>query len=103
VTTTRVQRKSIVHNSCSSLRTFGARTRSTPAINRRSPGVGVTYSLTYNGNGNSGGAVPVDPTHYTGLQLVTVVGNSGSLVRTGDAFVSWNSKPDGSGKAWAVH
>jgi hypothetical protein len=47
--------------------------------------------------------VPVDPTHYTGLQLVTVVGNSGSLVRTGDAFVSWNSKPDGSGKAWAVH
>jgi hypothetical protein len=46
--------------------------------------------------------VPVDPTHYTELQLVTVVGNSGSLVRTGYTFASWNSKPDRSGKAWTA-
>ena len=66
------------------------------------PGGGVTYALTYDGNGNSGGAVPVDPTHYTELQLVTVLGNPGSLVRTGHAFAGWNSKADGSGKAWTA-
>jgi len=40
--------------------------------------------------------------HYTQLQLATVVGNTGSLVRTGYAFTSWNSKADGSGKAWTA-
>lgn len=65
------------------------------------PGGGVTHMLTYDGNGNSGGTVPVDPTHYTPLQLITVLGNPGNLVRTGYGFVSWNSKADGSGKAWS--
>ncbi len=61
-----------------------------------------TYTVTYNGNGNTGGSIPVDGNRYwTGLS-VTVLGNTGSLVNPGYAFVGWNTTADGSGTDRAV-
>ena len=45
--------------------------------------------------------MPVDPTQYGVGQSATVLGNTGNLVKTGYSFDGWNSKADGSGKAWA--
>ena len=55
-------------------------------------------SVAYNGNGNTGGSVPVDGSSpYLNGATVTVLGNTGSLVRTGYAFVRWNTAANGSG------
>lgn len=51
----------------------------------------------YNGNGNTAGSVPVDNTTYNAGDTVTVRGNTGNLVRNGDAFAYWNTAADGSG------
>ncbi|MGC2484737.1 MAG: fibronectin type III domain-containing protein [Acidimicrobiales bacterium] len=61
------------------------------------------YTLTYNGNGNTGGAPPNDPSspYYSGT-TATVVGNTGSLVDTGYVFAGWNSAANGSGTAYAA-
>jgi uncharacterized repeat protein (TIGR02543 family) len=61
-----------------------------------------TYSLAYDGNGNTGGAVPVDSTSYKSGSVATVLGNSGSLSKTGFAFSGWNGKADGSGTSYAA-
>ena len=57
----------------------------------------VFYVLTYNGNGNTSGTVPAAPTTYQSGLTVTVLGNTGSLEKTGSTFVGWNTKADGSG------
>jgi len=59
-----------------------------------------TYNLTYNGNGSTGGSVPVDSTDYEEGQLITVLGNTGSLVKTGYSFVGWNTQADGNGTTY---
>ncbi|QNK57458.1 InlB B-repeat-containing protein [Paenibacillus sp. PAMC21692] len=56
-----------------------------------------TYTVTYNGNGSTGGAVPVDSGAYETGSTVTVLGNSGNLVRAGHTFTGWNTAADGSG------
>ena len=61
-----------------------------------------TYNVTYNGNGNTGGTVPTDATDYSSGDMVTVLGNTGSLVKTGYAFNGWNTSADGSGTAYAA-
>jgi uncharacterized repeat protein (TIGR02543 family) len=48
-----------------------------------------TYSVTYLGNGSTGGNVPVDANAYTQGQSVTVLGNTGSLVQTNFTFAGW--------------
>ena len=60
------------------------------------------YSVTYNGNGNTGGTVPVDENTYSAGATVTVAGNTGNLVKTGYTFAGWNSSADGSGTNRAV-
>ena len=57
----------------------------------------LIYTVTYNGNGNTGGSVPTDATVYGSNATVTVASNSGSLTRTGYAFSGWNTAADGSG------
>ena len=43
-----------------------------------------TNTVTYNGNGNTGGTVPVDASSpYLQGATVTVLGNTGTLVKTG--------------------
>ncbi len=57
-------------------------------------------TLTYDGNGNTGGTAPEGGT-YTAGDLVTVAG-AGTLVRTHYAFAGWNTAADGNGTAYAA-
>jgi hypothetical protein len=61
-----------------------------------------TYTVTYDGNGNTGGTVPVDANSYQTAASVTVKGNTGLLEKTGATFTGWNTAVDGSGTALAV-
>lgn len=60
----------------------------------------TTYLVTYNGNGNDKGTVPLtqEKTHGIDLELAA---NSGDLQRTGYSFAGWNSEVDGSGTDYA--
>ncbi len=61
-----------------------------------------TYTVTYNANGATGGSVPVDESSpYAQGATVTVLGNTGDLVRTGFIFSDWNTLADGSGSQYA--
>ena len=55
-------------------------------------------SISYNGNSNTGGTVPLDVSspYYSG-DTVTVLTNSGNLVRSDHTFVGWNTQADGLG------
>ncbi|RYE17372.1 MAG: hypothetical protein EOP51_24000, partial [Sphingobacteriales bacterium] len=55
-----------------------------------------TYTLTYNGNGNTGGTVPTAGP-YQEAATVTVLGNTGSLVKTNYNFSGWNTAAAGTG------
>jgi len=59
--------------------------------------VPTTYSVTYNGNGSTGGSVPTDATPYDAGDDATASDNSGSLTRTGYIFQGWNTAADGTG------
>lgn len=50
-----------------------------------------SYSVTYNGNDNTSGSVPTDDTDYAAGNIVTVKGNTGSLVKTGQTFLGWST------------
>jgi uncharacterized repeat protein (TIGR02543 family) len=58
---------------------------------------GITYTITYSSNGGTGGAVPTAGSYINGGTAYPVVGNTGSLTKTGYTFSKWNTKPDGSG------
>ncbi len=62
--------------------------------------ISTNHSVTYNGNGNTGGVVPVDGNSYASGDTVTVLGNSGSLIRTGYTFAGWNTAANGSGTSY---
>lgn len=57
----------------------------------------ATYNITYNGNGNTGGNVPVDSNNYNAGNVVTVLGNIGNLTKDGYTFLNWNTQADGEG------
>jgi len=59
-----------------------------------------TYTVTYTGNGNTGGSVPVDTTNYTQGQTVTVSGNTGNLILSGYSYNGWNTQATGSGTTY---
>ena len=60
-----------------------------------------TYTLTYNGNTNTSGNTPSDGSSpYTSDSSVTVLGNSGSLAKTGFIFTGWNTEENGSGTSY---
>ena len=59
-----------------------------------------TYSISFNGNGNTGGSVPVSLTQ-TCCEEITLPSNSGSLSRTGYSFIGWNTEADGSGISYS--
>ncbi|MEI8293696.1 MAG: YDG domain-containing protein [bacterium] len=62
----------------------------------------VSYTVTYNGNSNTGGSVPTDSTTYAAGASVTVAGNTGTLTRTGYTFSGWNTAANGSGTDYAA-
>ena len=54
--------------------------------------VPATYSVTYNGNGATGGTVPVDETEYESGDTVPVLGNTGNLVKENYTFGGWRDE-----------
>jgi uncharacterized repeat protein (TIGR02543 family) len=56
-----------------------------------------TYTVLYNGNGNTSGSVPTDANNYEKGQQVVVLENTGVLAKTGYTFTGWNTHSDGSG------
>jgi hypothetical protein len=62
----------------------------------------ATFTVTYDANGATGGSVPTDSKAYHQDSKVTVLGNTGSLVKTGFAFAGWNTMSDGTGTSYAA-
>lgn len=61
------------------------------------------YSVAYNGNGSTGGAVPVDASSpYVSGSTVTVLGNTGGLTQSGFSFSGWNTAANGGGTAYVA-
>ena len=58
------------------------------------------YTISYDGNGHTGGSAPSAQTKALGQDL-TLSANTGSLVKTGHSFVGWNTSADGSGTSYA--
>lgn len=59
------------------------------------------HTVTYNGNGSTGGTVPLASIYNDGAN-VTVSSNSGALVKDGYAFAGWNTLADGSGTTYST-
>jgi len=60
----------------------------------------AAYSVTYDGNGSTGGSVPVDATKYVEGETVAVLGNTGGLTKSDYSFVDWNTQANGIGAAY---
>ena len=60
-----------------------------------------TYTVTYNGNGATGGQAPSNES-YEENATVTVQGNTGNLVKSNHIFTGWNTQADGKGTAYAA-
>ncbi|TAE74977.1 MAG: hypothetical protein EAZ65_02680 [Verrucomicrobia bacterium] len=59
------------------------------------------HAVTYSANGNTGGFAPIDASSpYAENSTVTVLGNTGALVKTGYSFANWNSAANGSGTSY---
>ncbi|MCL2655554.1 MAG: InlB B-repeat-containing protein [Coriobacteriia bacterium] len=52
-----------------------------------------THNVVYDGNGSTGGSVPVDSADYAAGEEVTVLGK-GSLVKDGYSFLGWSTDED---------
>ncbi|PWW01251.1 putative repeat protein (TIGR02543 family) [Paenibacillus cellulosilyticus] len=61
-----------------------------------------SYTVTYSGNGSTGGSVPTDSGFYEQGVSVLVSGNPGSLSKTGYTFAGWNTQADGNGTNYSA-
>lgn len=64
-------------------------------------GDSLSFTVTYDGNGSTGGAAPVDNNPYAPGDTVPVQNNTGSLVRFGYTFAGWNTQANGNGTPYA--
>lgn len=62
--------------------------------------VPVTYTVTYHDTNKTSGSVPTDNNTYQTGASVTILGNTGTLVRTGYTWSGWSLNQDGSGTAY---
>ncbi|MEK5040544.1 leucine-rich repeat protein [Sporosarcina sp. FSL K6-3457] len=62
----------------------------------------ITYKVTYDGNYNTGGSVPVDSNEYKRQTAVTTLDNTGQLIKTGYTFNGWNTLADEMGDDYPV-
>lgn len=60
----------------------------------------TTYSMTYNGNGNTGGVGPASTTHNSGESVT--ISSSNTLSKTNYTFNGWNTKADGTGASYSA-
>ena len=85
---------------------MASRRRSGLANDRRAYGCGCRpppppmYTVTYNGNNNTSGNVPTDTSPRIFGSSVTVLGNTGSLLKTGFNFAGWNTQANGTGTSY---
>ena len=77
---------------------YTGRVRAVRAFRSANP----TYLVNYNANGATEGTVPYDSYHYEPGETVTVLDNTGNLVKTGWTFAGWNTAADGTGTDQAV-
>lgn len=62
----------------------------------------VRFTITYNGNTNTGGYGPTDGSSpYAVGSTVTILGNTGTLAKSGFTFAGWNTAADGSGTSYS--
>jgi uncharacterized repeat protein (TIGR02543 family) len=61
-----------------------------------------TFTVTYDGNGNDGGDAPSDGNEYENGATVTVLDNTGSLIKDDYVFSGWNTQADGLGTSQAT-
>ena len=59
-----------------------------------------TYSVTYNGNGNTAGTAPSDSRSYKSGADVTVLAADSTFVSDGKILSGWNTKADGLGTSY---
>lgn len=71
-----------------------------PSGSGGNPGPVTTYTITYDGNMNISGSVPVDSGTHTSGESTELPGNTGSLARWGCTWTGWNTQPDGKGTAY---
>lgn len=60
------------------------------------------FTVTYDPNGATSGTAPTDSNSYQQNASVTVLGNTGTLARTGYTFGGWNTLANGSGTTYAA-
>ena len=62
----------------------------------------LALGVKYNANASTGGTVPMDSESYLEADTVIALGNTGNLVKTGNAFTGWNTAADGSGTSYVA-
>jgi Alpha-tubulin suppressor and related RCC1 domain-containing proteins len=72
---------------------------STGALSLTAADFGPIYTVSYNANNATSGSPPSSGAYFSG-ESATISGNSGSLAKTGYAFVCWNTQADGSGTSY---
>ncbi len=70
--------------------------------NGRNDNAITTYTVTYKPNGADSGTVPVDTTDYEQGATVTILDNTGSLVKTGYIFKGWCTTADDTGISYTL-
>ncbi len=63
----------------------------------RESGDDTPHAIVYNANGSLSGTVPVDSNSYKPGTIVTVLGNTGGLVKAGYTFKGWTLYANGNG------
>lgn len=60
-----------------------------------------TYTVSYYGNGSTGGSAPTSQSSVAGASVV-IKANSGNLVKKDCDFMGWNTSPSGNGTTYSV-
>jgi len=64
--------------------------------------VPITYTVTYDGNTNTSGNAPTDSyVPYSDGSIVIILGNPGTLAKTGFIFAGWNTESNGTGTSYS--
>ncbi len=63
---------------------------------------GACNGVVYNGNGSTGGTVPTDSNLYGNGAQVTVLGNTGNLVKSLNYFTGWTDNSGGTGTVYVA-
>jgi uncharacterized repeat protein (TIGR02543 family) len=63
---------------------------------------GQNFTISYDGNTNTGGSAPGSQSSYVGGSALTLQSNTGNLTKTGYLLSGWNTAANGSGTAYAI-